>query len=202
MTAKQTIEGAVKATCTTDGNTGKHTCQGCGITYDQGTKIPAYGHTEKLVGKKDATCKEAGYTGDIVCETCGVTIKKGSTIAITAHKFGEWTVTKEATETTNGSKKRECSVCKKVETAVIPATGNLAPYIPDDDEGGDINNGGSGNAGDGNNNAGNNNGGGVLSPPTGENASSLYIWIAVLAVSICAVVVLSIVLGKKKTTEK
>jgi len=65
-----------------------------------------------------------------------------------------------------------------------------------------INNGGSGNAGNGNNNAGNNNGGGVLSPPTGENASSLYIWVAVLAVSICAVVVLSIVLGKKKTTEK
>ena len=205
MTAKQTITGAVKASCTTDGNTGKHTCQGCGITYDQGTKIPAYGHTEKLVGKKDATCKEAGYTGDMVCETCKTTTKKGSTIAkLTTHTFGEWKVVKEATDTVNGSKQRECSVCKKTETAVIPATGSLTPSIPDDSEGEDVNgdNSASGNEGDGNNNAGNNNGGGVLSPPTGENASGLYIWIAVLAVSICAVVVLSIVLGKKKTTQK
>ena len=203
MTAKQTIIGAVKASCTTDGNTGTRTCQGCGITYDQGTKIPAYGHTEKLVGKKDATCKEAGYTGDMVCETCKTTTKKGSTIAkLTTHAFGEWKVTKEATETANGSKKRECSICKKAETAVIPATGDFKPSVPDDTEGEDINGGSSDNAGNGNNNAGNNNGGGVLSPPTGESFSGLYIWIAVLAVSICAVVVLSVVLGKKKTAQK
>ena len=203
MTAKQTITGAVKATCTTDGNTGKHTCQGCGVTYDQGTKIPAYGHTEKLVNKKDATCKEAGYTGDIVCETCKETIKKSSTVAkLTSHKYGEWKVTKEATETANGSKERKCSVCGEVEKAVIPATGNLTPSVPDSGEGGDINNGGSGSDSTGNNNSGNTNNGGVLSPPTGEDSSALYIWIAVLAVSICAVVVLAVVLGKKKTAQK
>ena len=41
-----------------------------------------------------------------------------------AHSF-KWVVDKEATETAEGAKHKECTVCKKVlETAKIPATGN------------------------------------------------------------------------------
>ncbi len=200
MTAKQTIVGAVKATCTTSGNTGKHTCNACGVTYDYGTKIPALGHSTTVVNKVAATCKKAGYTGDKVCSVCKETVELGTRIAkLSTHTFGEWTTTKSATATTAGSKVRKCTVCGTTETAVIPATGDLTPSVPDDNEGGDINSGiGDGSDNSGNNNSDNNNGGGVLSPPTGEDFSSLYIWIAVLAVSVCAVVVLLIVLSKKK----
>ena len=36
------------------------------------------------------------------------------------HTWGEWTVSKEATETEDGEETRECSVCKKKDTRVIP----------------------------------------------------------------------------------
>lgn len=42
-----------------------------------------------------------------------------------AHSFGEWTQTKTATATENGSKERTCSVCGYKETAVITATGTM-----------------------------------------------------------------------------
>ncbi len=206
MTAKQTIVGAVEATCTTSGNTGKHTCNSCGVTYDYGTKIPALGHKETVVNKVEATCKKAGYTGDTVCTVCEDTLALGKRVAkLSTHSFGEWTTTKPATDTAAGSKSRKCSVCGTTETATIPATGDLAPSVPDDSEGADLNGGdgtNGGNSGSNNNNGGNNNGGGVLSPPTGEDFSSLYIWIVVLAVSVCAVVVLLIVLSKKKGAQK
>lgn len=206
MTATQTITGAIKATCTTAGNTGVHTCDSCKVTYDYGTKIPALGHTKTVVNKVDATCKKAGYTGDTACSVCDEILELGKRISkLSTHTFGEWTTTKQATETAAGSKQRKCSVCGTTETAIIPATGDLTPSVPDSSEGnGGSNNdntGGDSNTGD-NNNSGNTNNGGVLSPPTGESANGLYIWIAVLAVSVCAVVVLSIVLAKKKTAQK
>ena len=37
-----------------------------------------------------------------------------------AHRYGEWTVTKEATETEAGAKERTCTVCGYQETAEIP----------------------------------------------------------------------------------
>lgn len=207
MTATQTITGAVKATCTTAGNTGVHTCDSCKVTYDYGTKIPALGHTKTIANKEDATCKKAGYTGDTVCSVCNETLELGKRIPkLSTHTFGEWTTTKQATETAAGSKERKCSVCGTTETAIIPATGDLTPSVPDIGEGdnntgNDNSTGGDSNTGS-DSNSGNTNNGGVLSPPTGENSSSLYIWIAVLAVSVCAVVVLSIVLAKKKTVQK
>ena len=40
------------------------------------------------------------------------------------HKFGEWTITKEASCTKDGEKVRICTVCKKTETETIPAAGH------------------------------------------------------------------------------
>lgn len=43
-----------------------------------------------------------------------------------AHQYGEWTITKEATETQSGEKKHTCTVCgytEKVEIEKLPAAG-------------------------------------------------------------------------------
>ena len=44
-----------------------------------------------------------------------------------AHTYGEWSVTKEATETETGSKERTCTVCAYVQTEAIPAAGTGEP---------------------------------------------------------------------------
>ena len=44
-----------------------------------------------------------------------------------AHTYGEWSVTKEATETETGSKERTCTVCEYVQTEAIPAAGTGEP---------------------------------------------------------------------------
>ena len=48
------------------------------------------------------------------------------------HQFGEWTVTKEATETEKGEKARSCRTegCEYVDTQEIPATGDDKPVQP------------------------------------------------------------------------
>lgn len=43
------------------------------------------------------------------------------------HQFGEWQITQEATETTEGKQSRECALCDYVDEAVIPA---LTPTTP------------------------------------------------------------------------
>ena len=49
----------------------------------------------------------------------------GDKADIAAHSASEWIVDTEATETADGAKHKECTVCKKVlETATIPATGS------------------------------------------------------------------------------
>ena len=53
-----------------------------------------------------------------VCD-CGEKLNLGE------HVFGEWTVVKEATETTNGTRKRECEVCGKPETEKYTLSGDV-----------------------------------------------------------------------------
>ncbi len=77
------------------------TCKNCGATEGE-----ALGH------KYDSACD-----GD--CNTCGATRTPA------AHAYGDWVVTKEATETEDGEKQRTCS-CGEVEKEVIPATGKGA----------------------------------------------------------------------------
>ena len=49
----------------------------------------------------------------------------GDKANIAAHSASEWIVDTAATETADGTKHKECTVCKKVlETATIPATGS------------------------------------------------------------------------------
>lgn len=89
-----------------------HSCSapGCGVTEDSGKDGYAE-HTKTWVNTDPAqhweTCAECGWTGEK-----------------TAHAFGEWAITREATAILKGSKERVCSVCGFKETQEIPATGS------------------------------------------------------------------------------
>ncbi|MCL2106944.1 MAG: hypothetical protein FWH26_07825 [Oscillospiraceae bacterium] len=109
-----------EATETADGTKHKE-CTVCAFVTETGT-IPRTGdghtHTPGAAWVKDATAH---------WKTCG-----GCTdiLDFEAHTAGEWIVDTEATATTDGSKHKECTVCKHVtEEEVIPATGN--PAAPD-----------------------------------------------------------------------
>ena len=45
--------------------------------------------------------------------------------------YGDWKVTKEATETEEGSRERGCAVCEYVQTEAIPAAGTGSPQTGD-----------------------------------------------------------------------
>lgn len=83
-------------------------------------------HTTQLQGKSEATCGQDGYTGDTVCTVCDKILTSGQKIDATGqHSFGEWTVTKEATEKEEGQKERVCTVCQAKETDIIPQKANV-----------------------------------------------------------------------------
>lgn len=92
----------------------------CGAEKDP---VNHSGGTATCLAKAICTdCKEAyGDLGDHAydnacdadCNLCGATRTPA------AHAFGDWQVTKEATESEEGAKKRVCSVCGKEETEKI-----------------------------------------------------------------------------------
>ena len=99
-------------------------CEICGETETK--TIPATGcsHVWKTV-KVEPTCTTAGYTRE-ECAICG-SIRNEKTLAALGHTWGEWKVTKEATETEEGKKERTCAFCGAVDTEMIPATGKIDP---------------------------------------------------------------------------
>ena len=112
-----------EATCTEDGYTTSF-CKNCG--EEQKKTIPATGHLNtEIRNKKEATCKEEGYTGDTYCTDCGKKLSDGSILEkTTEHTWNEGKVTKAATCTEKGVKLYTCTVCDKVKTEEIPATGH------------------------------------------------------------------------------
>ena len=119
-----TLVAAKAATCTTAGNSAYYTCDGCDkwfadatgsveITDKTSVKIPTPGHTAGTEWKSDDT----NHWHE--CSRCHD--KKDEA----AHSTSEWIIDTAATETAEGAKHKECTVCKKVlETATIPATGS------------------------------------------------------------------------------
>ena len=119
-----TLVAAKAATCTTAGNSAYYTCDGCDkwfadatgsveITDKTSVKIPAPGHTAGTEWKSDDT----NHWHE--CSRCHD--KKDEA----AHSTSEWIIDTAATETAEGAKHKECTVCKKVlENATIPATGS------------------------------------------------------------------------------
>ena len=63
------ILGAKEPTCTVDGYTGDLSCSICGLVYEQGTVIPALGHTHSEPveeNRKEPTCTVAGSVDTVV----------------------------------------------------------------------------------------------------------------------------------------
>ncbi len=128
----------VAATCTTDGQKAYWTCSTCKKLFsDEAGKteikapetIKALGHKLTKTDAVASTCKDKGHEAYWTCSTCkklfsdaeGKTeIKAPKEFPLADHTYGDWTVTKAATETETGTKERTCKVCGKVETADVP----------------------------------------------------------------------------------
>ena len=124
----------VEKTCTTDGTKEYWTCNTCHKVFsDEGgikettvekMKIPQ-GHEigNEPTSTTPATCEdnEKKY---YQCKNCPekVCIEQSGTKL--GHKFGEWEIVTEPTDTEAGVKKRTCTRCKKTETATIPKNGS------------------------------------------------------------------------------
>ena len=68
-----------------------------------------------------ATCTETGLTEGKHCSVCGKVLVAQQTVEATGHTASEWIVDKEATYEADGSKHKECTVCREVlETSTIP----------------------------------------------------------------------------------
>ena len=115
------------ATCTTPGNKAYYTCDGCDKWFEDATGsveitdktsviLTANGHTPSgWKSDADNHWKECTVVG------CGVIIEDSKA----AHTESEWITDTAATATTDGTKHKECTVCKRVlETGTIPATGS------------------------------------------------------------------------------
>ena len=87
----------------------ERTCSECG--FKETEEIPTIAHEHKAGSewKNDAT----SHWNECSC---------GEKMNVADHTFGEWNVTKEATETEKGLKERTCSVCGYKETEDIPVT--------------------------------------------------------------------------------
>ena len=76
------VEGAVEATCTTDGHTGKTVCTDCGETVNAGDVIPATGHNFV-----NGTCTKCGEAESEEPETPAGLTFVDAPVAGTAYKF-------------------------------------------------------------------------------------------------------------------
>lgn len=93
------------------------TCGNC--KAKETTDIPKLNHTHKysdVITKP--TCTADGYTTH-TCSGCGDSYVD-SKVTATCHSWGDWKVTKEATESSTGVKERICGSCKEKDTATTP----------------------------------------------------------------------------------
>ena len=87
-------------------------------------------HNMKAVSAGEATCLDEGNIAYWYCDECGKYFRDAdgeqeitlldTVVAAKGHQYGAWQVVTAATTSATGIKKRECTVCGKVETAAIP----------------------------------------------------------------------------------
>lgn len=155
---------AKPATHEEDGNIEYYTCSKCGKLYRDAegaleitladTVVKATGHTfsEEYQSDENEHWKE--------CDC-------GERTDVAAHSFGDWTVTKEATETADGSRERKCTVCGYVQSEKISAIGGATDNTESDNTDG---------SGDSD------------SPQTGDNTNA-FLWLALMAAGGCGLIV-------------
>ena len=176
--------------CNTDGSKSIH-CTRCDAVKDIQV-IPALGHSwDAGEVTKEATCMENGertYT----CSRCGESYHE--MIPLSTHTI-QWVVDKAATETEEGSRHEECSVCgwigkKEVIPVLSAATPSVTPDLsqktPDDENTAGLPDNNGGNSGNNDNQTG--------TPNTGDQTSLF----AVVAAMIFATGAMSVALVKRK----
>ncbi len=122
-------EKTFAATCETDGNE-YYKCRDC--EYDYNVVIPKLGHNYQLQSTAASTCYSSGYevykcqNGAAHTETATLTYNVITSEALKEHNWSSWQIDVNATETTEGSKYRDClnAGCSARETDVIPAMGH------------------------------------------------------------------------------
>ena len=105
----------------------------CPFTEVIFTKESGHSHSLVHVPAVAPTCTVAGNIEYWYCSGCdwlerenGIATNRVEVTLPTSHTPGDWIIDKEATNTENGSKHKECSVCKEtVETEIIPYTGSI-----------------------------------------------------------------------------
>ena len=129
LTHEHSYKDVVTApTCTEKGYT-THTCA-CGDSYVD-TYTDPLGHDLKDDAAVAATCTTAGTTAGKHCTRCDY--KEGmETIAALGHAWDEGEMTKEATETTQGSMTYTCTRCPATKRDILPASGLVATAVYND----------------------------------------------------------------------
>ena len=115
----------VEATCTLPGST-VQTCSVCGKEIVE--VIPATGHVFNKTLIYLPSCTLDGFTIHY-CEKCDYTYKDSPVPAV-GHRYGEGTVTKEATETEEGEMLYICTECGFINREVIPKIVLSSPHNP------------------------------------------------------------------------
>ena len=121
-------EVVTEATCSKDGLK-RRTCSVCNEVEE--VKIPATGkHTAVTEITKKATCTTAGEK----VTKCGVCDKVLSTeeIPATGHKYSDYVIKKDASETEDGILERTCTVCGETEKVTISKLESLKTEVKDE----------------------------------------------------------------------
>ena len=120
---------AKEASHEADGNIEYYVCSVCGKLFRDADAAEEIALEDTVIAKGEHDYGDL-YKSDAEnhWKECGC----GNIIEKSAHDFGEWTITKAATETETGSKERICSVCGYKQIAEIPLTGSTEePTLPE-----------------------------------------------------------------------
>ena len=147
--------------------------------YVQVEIIPEIGHEH---GIHDETWK---YDKTQHWQECSC----GEKLNVANHTYGDWKVTKEATETEAGSRERGCAVCEYVQTEAIPAAGTGEPTDSTDPTDSSDSQGQQDPSGD------------TGSPQTGDS-SNMMLWISLMLASCGGVLGMLLYRRKKAAAEK
>ena len=112
-------------TCTAQGFT-TYTCA-CGHTY-QDNFVKATGHKAVTDAAVAPTCTKAGLTAGSHCSVCKAVLQKQETVPAAGHAWDKGTVTKPATEETEGIMTYRCAACGESRTEILPVLPHTHKY--------------------------------------------------------------------------